>query len=137
MMTKMTSLICLLLVALLGLTATPVMGADVSGCNVCTKSMLIKKDCTGFTVANNDYFDEFEVIRTGDDGKPECVDADETDDYSKNFLCCTDDESVCCEDYTTGLYIGFGIGLAAIALLVCVAGKACLTSGGDDDKEAA
>ena len=87
---------------------------------------LINADCTGFKVRKESAWDDFAVFQNG-----KCVmaeDADDPYDFNSNFLCCAENEDDCCEDYPTGFYVGFGIGVGGIALMVLYAVYLCFGS---------
>lgn len=91
-------------------------------------------DCTGFKVRNQDFWGDFAIYEpNAETGDMECVEAeDSTMDFNTNFLCCSENESDCCEDYPGGFYAGFAIGVGGIALMVMYAAYLCFGSSSDD-----
>mmetsp|Transcript_14535 Transcript_14535/g.20536 ORF Transcript_14535/g.20536 Transcript_14535/m.20536 type:complete len:135 (+) Transcript_14535:99-503(+) len=79
---------------------------EVSCDTVCEEpKQLSDSACSGFKRSNDDIWDDYaEDNVAGND----CV-----------YQCCAEDLSECCEDYPTGYYVGFIIGISGMVIL-CV-----------------
>mmetsp|Transcript_9672 Transcript_9672/g.13653 ORF Transcript_9672/g.13653 Transcript_9672/m.13653 type:complete len:136 (-) Transcript_9672:171-578(-) len=87
---------------------------EVSCDNVCTKMYLEDSSCTGFKRSKDSIWDDYP-----EDNKPgeDCT-----------YQCCTDDKSECCEDYPTGYFAGFIIGVVGMVVLCLGAAYFCATT---------
>lgn len=87
---------------------------------------LIDATCSGFKVRKASMWDDFAVF-VNDTGEELCVLA-EDGGFNTNFLCCAETEDGCCEDYPTGFFVGFVIGIGGIGLMVLYAVYLCFGS---------
>lgn len=95
---------------------------------------MVDATCSGFKVRNEKKWDDFNVLEDND----RCEEAKESDkyDFNSNYLCCAENEDECCEDYPSGFYAGFGIGVGGIAFMVLYAVYLCFGSSSAPKTEA-
>lgn len=82
--------------------------------------------CTGFKV-RSDKWDDYAILQDGRCVEP--MDAGDPYDFNTNYLCCTEEAGECCEDYPTGFYVGFGIGIGGVVFMALYGAYLCFGSG--------
>jgi hypothetical protein len=101
-------------------------------CGDCPDDFVLERfDCTGFKVRRDAYWADREVL----DKDGDCVDAEDSDKFNDNYLCCAPDTSFCCEDYPTGFYVGFAVGIGGISIMLLYAVYMCFCAPKAEVKE--
>uniref|UniRef100_A0A6U5MHI4 Uncharacterized protein n=1 Tax=Grammatophora oceanica TaxID=210454 RepID=A0A6U5MHI4_9STRA len=78
---------------------------ELATCAVCSADFLGKPSCTGFTFKAADVWDSYAELAEADS--------------SCSQRCCASSEEMCCDDYTTGFWAGFIVGMVGLGLLIC------------------
>jgi hypothetical protein len=116
---------------LLSFLATLTAAQDCGDCPVEEGFVLERFDCTGFKVRRDAYWSDRQVK----DKDGECGDAEDSEMFNDNYLCCATDTSFCCEDYPTGFIIGFVVGIGGIGIMLLYAVYVCFCAPKAEVKE--